>query len=380
MVMYPANSGTGDAENQRIIFKAYPGESPVVTGTVAADSQEGWFGSGEEDYITWDGFSGTLIANQGSYETAIAVLHGTGNVIKNCNFTGIDVGSRTQNISFIRVEYATNAVVENNYLHGITGSDVNAAGVWVFESTNTHIRKNTIEDCENGIMQKTGPNNGNEYYQNFIYSPDYCGVFLNEQTGSATGACKIFQNVIVDAYSSIDYGAIYIVSAGYTTDDYQIYNNTIYTAGAGIIVAESCRGTLVWNNLIQNAGYMLRYYSGDAIPSYSDYNGFYDASSFYLNLNYSTNYSTITAWRAATSLDSNSVTSDPGFVNAGGTTAEDYKRSSYTANGRGGAYASVMGAWISDSNPTQIGYSTVPTPAPASISGVTMNGTSGLGR
>jgi hypothetical protein len=88
------------------------------------------------------------------------------------------------------------------------------------------------------------------------------------------------------------------------------------------------------------------------LPAYSDYNGFSGNSVW--NMDWSTDYASLGNWRAATTYDDNSVTTDPGFVNAGGTAAADYKRTSYTANGRGGSYALVMGAYITGNE--LIGY------------------------
>ena len=91
------------------------------------------------------------------------------------------------------------------------------------------------------------------------------------------------------------------------------------------------------------------------MPTISDYNDFYRTSgSLAWNLNYATNYSSIATWRAVTGFDTNSIAANPLFVNAGGSTAADYKRTSYPANGRGGAYSNVMGAYITGNE--VIGY------------------------
>ena len=100
----------------------------------------------------------------------------------------------------------------------------------------------------------------------------------------------------------------------------------------------------------------MRYY--DATVSYSDRNAFYRAAGNVWNRNYSTDYTSLAAWTAATGFDANSITSDPLFVNAGGSNPEDYKlqvNSPARTGGRGGAYATVMGAYITGDE--VIGYS-----------------------
>jgi hypothetical protein len=112
------------------------------------------------------------------------------------------------------------------------------------------------------------------------------------------------------------------------------------------------------------------------MPAYADYNAYYGGGYWNLNYNDQYNYNTLTDWRTATNLDSNSIISNPLFVNAGGTSPEDYKlqAGSPARIGRGGSYASVMGAYITGSE--TIGYTaseSVDTTAPAAPSGLSVN-------
>jgi hypothetical protein len=340
----PKNSGTSTSP---ITFKAYPGETPVIK---ACPNAMPAFGARDAAYIVWDGFSGTPVDNpptasspQGGEVWLFLYWNSTGSVVKNCNFTGI-IHNTYKNASPIRVEQSSDNEVANNVIHGMNGSSdaVNTAGIWLFQSTRVKIHNNTIYDCKNGVMQKTGPNIGNEVYKNFIYSTDISGIMLEEQAAGGSGD-KVYQNIVVNArYIAID---IYPdTGANEYQADYQIYNNSIYGSGTGIETGQNARNNQIWNNIIQQtpgAGNpLVRYYTGDALPSYSNYNDFYGSGVW--NLDYTTDYSSLQAWTTATGLDANSITTDPQFLKPGGTNAGDYRRKSYPANGKGGT---VMGAY-----------------------------------
>jgi hypothetical protein len=76
---------------------------------------------------------------------------------------------------------------------------------------------------------------------------------------------------------------------------------------------------------------------------YSNYNCFYSLSSF-AQAAYGSQYSTLAAWTAAQSLDGNSITSDPSFVNAAGGDFTLNTGSPCLSSGRGGSYPTQMGA------------------------------------
>ena len=365
--MYPANSGTA---SNPITFIAYPGEVPNITGTVTATSQQAWFGCGGDDdranrdYITWDGFSATMKVNLGSNaETAIFRVAGDHCTIKNSNFTGVDVGNWPYNTEFVRIETATNALIENNYFRDLTSvsyAAVNTAAVYFHMLSNTTtVRNNTIENCEGGIYGK-GNSANVSIYNNFIFNSSGTSLYGIWYKRSATGGeasttRRVYQNVIVGH----DTGILF-EDGGVAVSDSLIYNNTIYTSNGtddGIHIDNNFINTEVFNNIIYRSNPYLRYYDGTV--SYSNYNAFYSTSGNVWNRNYdpNANYTTLPAWTAATGLDVNSITTDPLFVNAGGTSAADYKlqaNSPARTSGRGGSYATVMGAYITGNE--TIGY------------------------
>jgi copper-binding protein NosD len=334
----PQNSGTA---TNPITFKAYPGENPVILS--CADSMPA-FGAVNVSYIVWDGFSGTTVDNPTGEDWFFLYWNSTGSVVKNCKFTG---NARTiyKNGAPLRIEQSSNNEVANNYIQGMTGNSnaVNTAAIWLFDTKGALVHNNTIFNCMNGIMQKTGPNVNNAIYKNFIYSITISGISLNEEAVGGSGDI-VYQNVLVNnAYIAID---VYPQSGtGEYQTNYQIYNNTVYGSGTGIEIGPNARTNQIWNNIIQlvsASNPIMRYYTGASIPSYSDYNDFYSSRGVW-NLNYATDYSSLTAWTAATGFDADSVTTDPQFILAGGTSPANYKRKSYPANGKGGT---VMGAYI----------------------------------
>jgi hypothetical protein len=334
----PKNSGTA---SNPITFKAYPGETPVIN---ACPNAMPAFGARDVSYIIWDGFSGTPVDSAGEVWLFL-YWNSTGSVVKNCNFTGT-THNTYKNAAPIRIEQSSDNEVANNVVHGMNGGSdsVNTAAIWLFHATRAKVHNNTLYDCKNGVMQKTGPNVGNEIYKNFIYAV-LSGIMLEEQAAGGSGD-KVYQNVLVNVgYIAID---VYLnTGANEFQTDYQIYNNTIYGSGTGIETGQNARNNQIWNNIIQQIPGtasnrpLVRYYTGDAMPSFSDYNDFYSPDGVW-NLNYSTDYSSLRSWTAATGLDANSVTTNPQFLKAGGTNVADYRRTSYPANGRGGT---VMGAY-----------------------------------
>ena len=86
-----------------------------------------------------------------------------------------------------------------------------------------------------------------------------------------------------------------------------------------------------------------------------NYNNYYNVSTWNINGYSGTDYSSLSSWQRGINSDLNSNTNNPNFVNPGGSTPEDYKRTSYPVDGRGGSYASIMGAYITGNE--IIGYS-----------------------
>lgn len=339
IAMSPANSGS---PGHYITFASYPGETPIVAPCSTKRSALA-FGARNADYIIWDGFTGTMLSNVSGTDEGwyFGFIRSAGSIVRNMDFSSDSVTSY-HNHAPIRIMDSSSNEIYNNYFHDIlaNSSAVNTGGIWLMQAEYAKIHNNTFYNSKRGVMQKDGPNIGTEIYMNFFSSLASDGIQLHEPFAGGTGL-KIYQNVFVNV-SGI---AINLYDCAQAKDNYQIYNNTIYGAGTGIQVDSVARNTKIWNNIISESGYpFLRYYTGADMPSYSNYNNYYGSGNW--NLNYSTDYTSLSAWRAATGHDANSIVADPGFLSAGSIEASGYRRNAYPANGRGGAYSSVMGAYI----------------------------------
>jgi hypothetical protein len=345
VAMTPALTHSGTAASP-ITFKAYPGETPIIK---ACPNAMPAFGARDVSYIIWDGFSSTTVDGTGEVWLFL-YWNSTGSVVKNCNFTG-NTRSIYKNAAPIRIEQSSDNEVTNNVVHGMKGDSnaVNTAAIWLFDATRAKVHNNTIFNCKNGLMQKTGPNVDNEIYKNYFYSITTYGIMLDEESPGGGSGDKVYQNVLVNVGNM----AINVYPGTTTTSEYQtdylIYNNTIYGSGTGIGTGERARSNQIWNNIIYqlSAGSnpLVRYYTGASMPSYCDYNVFYGSGGVW-NLDYATDYSSLATWTPATGFDGHSVTTNPQFLKAGGKNAGDYRRKLYPTNGRGGTYANVMGAYI----------------------------------
>lgn len=353
----PRNSGTA---SNPITFIAYPGENPIIA---ACPNAMPAFGARDVSYIIWDGFSATLKSSS-STSWLFLYWNSTGSIVRNCNFTGNNVTSG--NNAPVRIEESLDNQVYGNIIHDNIGAYTNTAAIWLFSATRAKIYNNTIRNCRNGIQQKTGPNVDNEIFRNFIYDIAEDGIMLNEQASGGRGI-KVYQNIL----ASVQGNAINIYPGGVAPNyqaDYQIYNNTIYNAARGVAVGQLARNNQIWNNIISgDSNPHVRYYSGDAMPSISDYNDFY-GSSLILNLNYKTNYSNLSAWSAATSRDFSSMKMDPFFVNPGGTNPIGYQLASGSPCKGTGKDGKDIGAYPNGNDGTVIGAASFAAPtAPSGL-------------
>ncbi len=357
----PTNSGSD--EDHRIIFQCLtPLSCTLIHNTVGPS-----IGVKEKNYITWDGFTGTKISSQSMIIIYGADFGADHNTIKNCKFTGYDYTG--DNNALISVLNSTYSLIQNNYLY-IPGG---GTGVLMYYTDDAIIEKNTVIGiagppgyASEGIWQKGGGNRCIHRY-NFVN-----GTLIGweKNTAPSRATCtgnEVYQNVIINTSS-----------AGITTQnhedwhdlDIKIYNNTLYNIGstgcAGIGLNYN-HDQEVWNNIVHlNSETNTMCYSSnvnDGKPTYMDYNIYYVKQDFLVRSSQpdEAEYLSLIAWQASGALmdtgnpDTHSYYEDPTFANPGGTLPTNYKSSAaHKNNGRGGAYASVIGAYITGNE--QIGY------------------------
>jgi hypothetical protein len=368
----PSNSGT---ITNPITFKAYPGESPVFIDNIYSAA----LGAARRNYITWDGFTGTIVNSVGAGLEVIMFAYceeTTGCVFRNMNITGVLKDSH-HNAGLISLLRATNTLIENNRLHDMNNDSVgsgeeavNAAAILSFESTGLVVRNNDIYNNYLGVWDKDTESN-NRYYQNHIWggttAATRCQVGIQIRNGldriSQPNDPHAFQNVVRNCNVGIwvSYDDTYVNSA-------KVYNNVIFLAAgldsdAGIQVSSGSVDAEIYNNIIDGYLYPLMYFSPATTVGYSNQNIFFHSSTMSWRIGY-TNYS-LSNWRTTTGFDTNPANNviNPQFFSAGSSTPADYKLvvgSPAIGTGRNGV---DMGAYPLSTS-TSIGSSQVRPKAP----------------
>lgn len=368
--MHPAHDGVA---GNPIVLKAYPGETPVIydaldSNVAPANNSGPAAGCYQNSYVTWDGFTFDRVNNNGYQASSIVRFE----LSDHCSIINSDLIGRPQldqyNGALIHIVQSSYIYITNNKLHGMScgvspsSTCVNATAVWSFDFDHVYINNNDIYDNNNALSSKIGTS----YlyiYNNHIWNSPRAVINYIPQVDGTTDA-SIYQNVIRNSGP-----ALYSPDAAQPFYNLKFYNNTIYNQSASALATigngnyTNSRNAEVFNNIISVGGsgsIFERFGDGSDKPAYADFNDFYGNGDW--RVAYSATYNTLADWQTAMGLDLNSITSDPLFINAGGINPADYKlRAGSPARiGRGGAYASVMGAYIAgDEN---IGYS-----APASI-------------
>jgi hypothetical protein len=394
----PSNSGTGNADSNRIIFKAYPSETPIFNGTAGGSGDVAEFatifGTCDKDYITFDGF--TFQSDGGTKMARVIFWANTGTsdyiTIKNCTLNGgSTIISSTDNREGLRVEDATNVVIQNckiyNYLQ--TNNNHNTSGLKFYHDSNITIENCEIYNCSTGIFYKSAVDTAITRY-NYIHN---CNEGIDTtpwESGYDMPNHSYYHNVIANCtYTGLH---IYMQGNG-TANNLIIYNNTIYSTvtnveSYGIFVGISGGWTAsnsqrFYNNIIQGAKYKVTFCPG--VISECDYNQYGSSGLFNIRANYTAGTRTntsLSSWQTSTEVsggshpDTHGLASNPVFLNSSGSYSQlaDFKLSSRSpckstgkSGGDMGANIDLVGVSISPSQPT--GDTTAPTtPIGVSIS------------
>ncbi len=366
----PSYSGSS---GNPITFKCTTQEGCILTTNTVGPAA----GAVGKDYITWDGFKTTTKVSKQPVFRFVTSDH---YILRNCSLTGfIGAVDPPGDNNPIVTAGGTNGLIQNCEFkdNKDTVGTHNSAGLLMYSAHALTIEKSTFTNCYTGIYEKND-GQGNTYRFNFFYNNIMS--FFTQQAAGGPGTTNryIYQNVIVDTVNQ----ALDTVSqqdVDYTSTNIQFYNNTIYkplgTSGHFTYVMQQITNSHFWNNIVWGVGFTYyNAYSNDGKPTYMDYNIYNGAQKFYAG---GTTKSSLADWKVSGLLlgggnpDANSSYGDPQFVNAGGATVTDYKRTSYPTNGRGGGYASVIGAYITGNE--TIGYTPSISPdttPPAAPSGV----------
>ncbi len=348
-----ANSGTGTSP---IIFKSYLSEIPLFiwdSDTVIQDPNKGssMFGSYRESWIIWDGLNVIGRQDEIARDKIFNIWFGKHITIRNCDLQGSSVTNPYNNPIIFSDGDSTDPtdyfLIINNKIHGATSvSGDNSAGIMFYDSDHVTITKNNFYDNQNGIYDKSGSNNVECSYNTF-YNNQLGYLFM--ATASDRINISIHNNIFIN-------NSVYDVSISRIGDtdpsvivaNFFIFSNTFYSQFPIYSITARWRNqpnsminTQIYNNLFSNGDPIINI--GSDLTDYMDYNNYDDVKSYRID---GVDYFNFSSYKSATNYDLNSTTNNPNFINPGGTSPEDYKRTSYPTDGRGGTYPNVMGAYI----------------------------------
>lgn len=340
--IYPRASGTS---GERITIQAWPGDTVTLDGgsapTEGIIGNKGQSGLGY-DYIT---IKGLIIKG------LVLLLQGDHVILEDCD---ISVGGDSDpGINFGHVVFAadgTGIIIRNNKLHDntIQSSVNNSPLLMSYDTVGLVVEKNDIYNSVGyGVFLKDSPNNAT-VKQNHIYDNASAGFSTSNQDD--TTDVFIHNNIFRNNNTSdgVENGDIEFTGH---VDGIFFYNNTVVSPSTAAILVKGYAGLAdinVYNNIFYNVGSRFYYNAYDArfavYWTYSDYNTFYGTGSW----TDASTWTTLASYQSGNSegFDALSISTDPSFVDDTGTDPEDFKRTSYPENGRGGAYSDVMGAYV----------------------------------
>lgn len=368
-------------------IKAYSGETVILqgsnTGNYGVSPTQGVIGNyaaggSMQNAITIDGFT---------IKGIVSLEGGSNHVLKNCDISvGGDSWSGIGFGDVLWIEAVTGATIQNNKIHDnieIAGSG-NSPLIMVYSSNSCIFENNNIYNaCYWGLYLKNS-NTNNIVRYNYFYNNSRAG--FHTASGGSSSTTNVYQNIFVGnntAHATGETGEGGIsLNANHT--GINIYNNTFYNNYYSDIKKNLYDSTVTfssWNNIHYNAQtYKIAFPNGatslGASLLYCNYNNYYGTGAWIKN---GTTYSSLATWAAAavtngvSGAEAHSVATDPGFLNGSGhfNTPTDFKRSSYMANGRGGSYSTVMGAYITGTEEIGVTMSTLnDTQAPSAPQGV----------
>lgn len=359
----PSNSGN---QGNPIIFEAYPSEA-VVNLTISSGVGGPVIGSYQKNYIQFKGF--TVMEGETALQDTGAMIYwsATNGLIENCEIVGRD-RSFNDNHSGIRIEGVNTLTVKNCLIHGFSSTANkgwnNHSGIEIYTSSYIDIENNEFYGSNTQLFMKIYGQNCNFRY-NFFHDSYGVGIFMSSGNNlpNSTGI-NVYQNLFLNTGS---YSGSIILDQ--YLGDVNVYNNTFYNCTADI--SQDFYGGFVggrsyysgytwkmWNNLVAKTRNPITWRYGAALNiSYLDYNWHYNNSGTYNVPSDDRSWHKIaptngsfTNWKTYyPNWDQHSGTTDPLFVNAGGTTPSDYKllsNSPCLTGGRGGSYSFVVGAYI----------------------------------
>jgi hypothetical protein len=317
----PTNSGS---EGSPITFKAYLDETPIVKVSDSCSDCQAAIGSRYKNYIIWDGF--TVDQSTGPLKWKGLLFNEADNcTVQNCIFIGKTVSS-SDTVDGARLEDSANILVKNckfyNYIES-TGR-LNTTAIKIYDGDYPVIENCEIYNCTVGIRPKRSADYG-IYRYNYVHNCNRAFYATGFTVGSNyhNDHGRVYHNV----FANNEYMAVQIAALDDShTDDWQIYNNTIYNSVRGL--SSSVGHSKLWNNIVQGCAdnQYIGFYTGSILDE-SDHNQFGMAPLKIVTQLYDTDqgtYTSIQSWQNSGELGdgsnpgTGSLASDPGFLNSSG--------------------------------------------------------------
>lgn len=339
--LQPANSGTFGSpinfegyQNETAIFAADNANSPVF-GTYVTRS-----------YINFKKFtvdtSGVSPGNiRNAFKFSSGGTYNSNITVENCIVIGHSIPI-TDHHAGIAISESDVIIIKNNKIYGWISEDTSGISLW--GNLNCIIEHNEIYNCYRGI-DNVGVNTNHVYCYNYIYSLTEKAMRFYYQSGGITN-CQIYQNLMRSCG-----GGIGFIAEGHGNN--LIYNNTLYQVGyigpTGNVGSEIFNN-IIWNNKVGDEDSCYIWHTGTEDPDLINYNLYwYNSLRFGYRIYGGGSYYTSMPWPGSEVYDGNSKNSNPDFVNAGSGLATGFKLNAGSpalTGGRGGSYATVMGAYI----------------------------------
>lgn len=313
---------------------AHPNRSELRhTGSYGSQSNGSpTLGAWDRNFVYFIGFCVDELNANSRADTGPAVLIGVnGSRIARCVLQGrpVDSGWAGDNHPGIRMEGATNPAAHDNVITGFryyggpsgtqNGSH-NHCGIQRYDCVGTDVRNNfSFNNHTNIYLKDQDSARGETVFQNYCMNPEPSGAnieVLNTNEGSVSDITVVSQNLCVG-------GNVGLMGQA-DGRNIKWRNNTVvgaFTGGgsAGIVAHYQTTGGEISDNLfVATSGSTMideQFRTSAVIPS--NRNHFHSTGgSFTARYNGQT-YSSLAAWRAATSQDLQSTQGDPLFVGGG---------------------------------------------------------------
>jgi Right handed beta helix region len=350
-------SHSGTPGNHTVI-SAYPGEERQASiGTASRGAtynsnpgDTGWTGSA--DYYP----NSAILITETNYVTINGLktygqVYSRGNhdvLLQNSDFGGGGPSENQGNV--VKLNNVYNAIVKNNIIHHSCWGENNENGsAIIFYDASATIEYNTFYDNwgYDVFLKDSGKQSGRTtVIKNNFFGPSNIfsnvgGIRGHNQDVQIAGQ-YIHHNIFLNKDAGI------IVLASPEIND--VYNNTFINCS--IDIASSSSGgpyqLRAFNNLFYHATsnkYFMQLYDTNYIMA-SDYNIFFGSGMWGKSAPGATTWeTTLTGWQSFISKDINSITSNPNFFNAAGSTPDAFKRTSYVEYFEASTFSKRAGAY-----------------------------------